>query len=370
MTEASLTAPAEKKPGLLRKIFNANTIGSAAVGFAAGFGTRTAIALLVASTAPGLAVGAVAALTIAAGAFATGISVTVFQRAMDIRAHNGKNPENKIDWRTDFFSFDKTGHSQNHYMKRAGLSILFAIAGGAVGYGVASYFNVPHGTPLPAAPEPVAPSVPPVLVDPPVAPPVDVAPPPVDVPQVDAPPAVETPPLETPPVDTAPPADPTPAPEPAPVETPPAESLPPTPPAVPSLDARIDDVLNEAHRQMPEKLSKKLSGVLSRIDSSNVKVRAQALKDLGYYFANGFGGVHENDALANKLYELSLEASGGKNIQAAHDLGYHLLHGKGAAVDQGRALELLGQAKKGGHPLSGEMLKYMKLHRLYPQVSV
>lgn len=368
MTEASLTAPAEKKPGLLRKIFNANTIGSAAVGFVAGFGTRTTIALLVASTAPGLAVGAVAALTIASGAFATGISVTVFQRAMDIRAHNSKNPENKIDWRTDFFSFDKTGHSQSHYMKRAGLSILFAIAGGAIGYGVASYFNVPHGASLPAGPETGTPSVPPVLVDPPVAPPVEVVPP-VDVPAVDVPP-VEAPHVDTPPVDTAPTVDPAPTPDPAPVDPAPVDPLPPAPPVVPSLDARIDDVLNEAHRQMPEKLSKKLSGVLSRIDSSNLKVRAQALKDLGYYFSNGFGGVHENDALANKLYELSLEVSGGKNIQAAHDLGYHMLHGKGAAVDHERAIKLLVQAKKGGHPLSGDMLKYIKLHRLYPQVSI
>ena len=88
-------------------------------------------------------------------------------------------------------------------------------------------------------------------------------------------------------------------------------------------------------------------------------ISAQATKDVGYFFANGKAGLPESDAMANSFYEAALQNSDGSNIQAAHDLGYHLLHGKGAEEDHGRARKLLEHARSEGHPLSGEMVDYM-----------
>jgi len=119
---------------------------------------------------------------------------------------------------------------------------------------------------------------------------------------------------------------------------------------------------------LPANMSGTLAETLARATGAeNSAVQAQAIKDLGYFFANGFQGVSENDVFANQLYELALDISGGENIQAAHDLGYHALHGLGmAAPDYSRAFELLTQSDQGGHRLSAPMLEYMRTHNLIP----
>jgi TPR repeat protein len=131
----------------------------------------------------------------------------------------------------------------------------------------------------------------------------------------------------------------------------------------------VAEAINEAKSRLPGKLSHGLKDALHRVGSGNEAVRAQAIKDLGHYFANGFAHVPEDDTFANKLYELSLEVSHGQNLQAAHDLGYQLLYGKGAAVDTTRAWELLNKSANGGHHISDPMIKYMKTHHLVPKVA-
>jgi hypothetical protein len=126
------------------------------------------------------------------------------------------------------------------------------------------------------------------------------------------------------------------------------------------------EILAYAEAYIPEITPPVLDETLIRIESENQAVSAQATKDLGYFLANGRAGMPESDALANSFYEAALENSDGQNIQAAHDLGYHLLHGKGIEQNYERAYELLNQANDGGHPLSKPMLDYMSKHKLNP----
>ncbi len=73
--------------------------------------------------------------------------------------------------------------------------------------------------------------------------------------------------------------------------------------------------------------------------------------------------MHENDALADKLFQASLDVSHGHNIQALHDLGYQTLHGFGTAQDNGKAYETLLTKAAAGMP-PALIIDYMKLHHL------
>ena len=251
----------------------------------------------------GSAVAAVIGTALAVGAFRA-----AWVRCADMRAWNAANENNRVSLTRDFFNFEKTGHTGRHYFNKGGVSALFSLAGGAFGIWLADYLNDTVQAPANVEPQAGAP-------------------------------VVHTP-------------------EPvAPVHIPTPEEL---------LQQRADDLLAQVKANLPAHPDARLSDALHRLESTNVRVRAQAIKDLGYFFANGFDGVKENDALADKLFQLSIDVSGGKNIQAMHDLGYQMLWGKGTAVDYAQAYELLSKAKAGGHPLSGEILDYMKAHHLPP----
>lgn len=209
------------------------------------------------------------------------------------------------DDKAGFFDVAKTGHSGKHYLKKGALSAAFALVGTLIGVGVSNWLHPDAATAV---------AVEPAAGEPPVA-------------------------------------------------TDPGPMIHPEPPVI----AAPVDPLTEARNLIPANgACADMNMVLGRLNSANELVRAQAIKDLGYFFANGFCGVQENDALANQLYELSLSVSHGQNIQAAHDLGYQLLHGFGADKDYARAYELLNKASAGGHPLSPPILDYMKVYKLAP----
>ncbi len=325
--------PAPERPRFfnkqrLSKIYNA--AASAALGGAVGVATRLAV----------FGFSGPPALAIFAGAVATSIVVTAFQRYLDVRAYNKTHQHDKAG----YWDFAKTGHSGMHYANRAGWSLFFGVVGGIIGYSLADYFNsgaAPAGPQTPGdnfiKADPLAtPGDQVVKVDPvPVDPVVKVDPAPVD-------PVVKV--------------------DPAPVD-PVVLPLP--------LDTRIEQALNEAKELFPDKMSKKLSSVMERIQSGNMRVRVQAIKDLSFAFNNGRYGVDKSIPMGHKLLELAQELAvnkGVKNIQVLHDLGYHSLHGIGMKPNLSQAYDMLSQAKAGGHPLSPPMLNYMQVHKLVPMV--
>jgi hypothetical protein len=302
-----------------------------------------------------------------------------------------------------FFDFEKTGHTGRHYMKQAAWATVFSAAGGALGYWASDFFHsaASHAAPAPdtvVAPAPdanaealkalqdqvaqlkgeVAAAKDQLLQDhqqiqalseqvtkgasdlSAVKEQVITLQQEVhEIHQVVVPDHV-TPDHVVP--DQV-------VPDPVPANPDPVQVLPdPVPVHVPTLDERLAQAIAEAKAHLPHKLSRGLADALHRLDSTSTRVQAQAIKDLGYYFSNGFSHVPHDDVLANKLYELSLEVSHGQNAQAAHDLGYHLLYGKGAAVDTDRAYELLSKSSAAGHKISDPMLQYMRVHHLTPRV--
>ena len=120
--------------------------------------------------------------------------------------------------------------------------------------------------------------------------------------------------------------------------------------------------LEEALALVPEDANATLCATIARLESTNIDVRAQAIKDLGYFIANGFNGFTEDDFLANRLFSSVADI----NAQAAHDLGYHLLHGIGIEADYERAYDLLTQAHENGSTLAAEKLEYMNAMGLTP----
>jgi TPR repeat protein len=239
-----------------------------------------------------------------------GLASAGIQRGKDMYNWNKAHADNKVGI-GDFFKAEKTGHTGTHYLKKGALSGAFTVAGGLIGIGVSHWMN-------------------------------------------DA--SCVTPPPETT-------VHASPVPEPTPVPVP----VTPDPVHVPTPEEKLADLLNEAKSQLPVSHCGGLDSALDRLDSARENVRAQAIKDLGYYFANGFCGVQENDALANRLFEASIDVSHGQNVQALHDLGYQTLHGFGTTQDSAKAYELLTRAAEGGHKLSPPILDYMKTHNLAPR---
>jgi hypothetical protein len=226
------------------------------------------------------------------------------QRGKDMHDWNKTHADNKVGL-GDFFKPETTGHTGKHYLKKGAISGAFAVVGGLIGLGIN---HCVHGAP-------------------------DVTP------------------------------DNTVHAMPAPVPVTPD----PVPVHIPTPDEKLADLLNEAKSQLPAEHCKGLDTALHRLGSAHENVKAQAIKDLGYYFANGFCGVHENDALADKLFQASIDVSHGHNVQALHDLGYQTLHGFGTAQDNSKAYELLTKAAAGGHPLSPPIVSYMETHHLAPR---
>ena len=240
-----------------------------------------------------------------------GLASAGIQRGKDMYNWNKTHADSKVGVK-DFFKAEKTGHTGMHYLKKGALSGAFTVVGGLIGIGITHWTDGACVTPPEHTPEVT---------------------PPAHVPEVVAPPEV------VPPVH---------------VQTP---------------DEKLADLLNEAKSQIPQSHCKALDTALHRLDSTHENVRAQAIKDLGYFFANGRCGVVENDALADKLFQASIDVSHGHNVQALHDLGYQTLHGFGTAQDSAKAYELLSKAADGGHPLSPPILDYMKIHHMVPKAT-
>lgn len=359
------TAPAPKKKGWLGILFNAACCGGA--GFVVGSAVKAGLVATL-----GTAIGAQVA-TVAIGAAAIGAASTATQRALDIRAYNKEHADAKLSYVKDFFKASATGHDAAHYRKRLMISSAFALGGGFIGLAfgdkIAGLLGL-GGDPAPATTvTPDTPIVPSVETTPDITVPVpdgstDIA---------NTPPAIIGDGTVTP--DATPDVAPEATPEVTPEKTPDVAVTPDTTPdvapettpeatvPVPSLDSRVQDVMKEVYQNLPAKPGSKLAEALARTTSENPAVKAQALKDLGYFFANGFARVPENDALANKLFEMSLAVSDGKNAQAAHDLGYQLFYGKGAAADMVRGRELLESAAAKGNKLSIEMLRQLPAPR-------
>lgn len=383
---APAAEPKKWTKGLLGKAFRMAT--NMTLGGAFGFAVKAG---LVAATGSHV-------VAIGAGAVLIGTFSTSLQRLWDIRDHNKKNADNKAGYVADFLNFEKTGHSTKHYVRRGLFASTFAAIGGAIGYNLSDWLHSDPGPAPLTVPESEA------LTPLPIENPVVIDQPPVDMPTVDPVPVQPTPvpeqplapidmPVDTPvvpdhtpvvdqpidhtPVDPAPvvdpvpdataPTDPATLPDPSATVDPVVDPVVDPTPMVPTLDDRVADTLDEVRALLPEHPGKELADVLNRLESGNELVRAQALKDMGYYFANGFRGIAEDDTMANRLYELSLEVSGGRNTQALHDLGYQLLYGKGAAVDTVRAHDLLERAAAGGNRLSVPMLQYMDRMGLSPK---
>ncbi len=280
--------------------------------FAASAGVGAAVSIT-AKTACLAAFGSQFAALLPA-AVIVGLASAGIQRGKDMYNWNKTHSECRVGVK-DFFKAEKTGHTGMHYLKKGALSGAFTVVGGLIGIGITHWTHGACVTPTEHTPQ--------------VTPPAHV-------------PEVVTPPLHTP--DVTPPVH---------VQTP---------------DEKLADLLNDAKSHLPAHHCKGLDSALHRLDSTHENVRAQAIKDLGYYYANGFCGVHENDALADKLFQASLDVSHGHNIQALHDLGYQTLHGFGTPQDSGKAYDLLSKAAAGGHPLSPPILDYMKVHHMAPKV--
>lgn len=137
-------------------------------------------------------------------------------------------------------------------------------------------------------------------------------------------------------------------------------------PALPTLDEKIATALAEAKGQVAGEAKGKLAEAFSRAASESTTVKAQAIKDVGYYLANGTDGMTENDALANRMFQLSMDVSNGQNIQALRDLGYQALHGFGMDKNPSLAADLLGKAADAGDRHASVMMSYMKMHNLIP----
>lgn len=166
--------------------------------------------------------------------------------------------------------------------------------------------------------------------------------------------AEQTAPIVTPPIEQLPPEnlpsdpaplEPVPEPAPAPIEPPATEGITPDTPAAP--DAPVDgtdepgetDQTDDIQETLPptalELAAQALNGngqttsalrdTLARASSGN----AQAIKDLGYFFFNGFGGVKMDQSLALQLFEMASDMG---NVQAKVDLAYIEYHGL-AGVD-------------------------------------
>jgi TPR repeat protein len=280
-----------------------------AFNFVASAGVGAAVSISVKTAA--LAVFGTQLAALVPAAVGVGLASAAIQRGRDMYRWNKAHTDDKVGAK-DFFKAAKTGHTGKDYLKRGALSGAFAIVGGLIGLGIDHWAHgasvVPTHTP--AHPAPIPETVPP---------PVAVAPVPV-----------------------------------------------PVPVHVPTPGENLANLLNEAKSQIPSHHCAGIDSAVHRLSSVHENVQAQAIKDLGYYYANGFCGVHENDVLADKLFQASLNVSHGHNIQALHDLGYQTLHGFGTAPDNGKAFELLTKAAAGGHPLSPPILDYMKLHHLAP----
>ena len=364
--------PAPKKKGWLGFLFNAACCGGA--GFVVGSAVKAGLAVAIGTT-----VGA-QVLTVAVGAVAIGAASTAAQRALDIRAYNKEHADAKLSYTKDFFKATATGHDTTHYRKRLMISSAFALGGGFLGlmYGdkIAGLLG------LGGDPAPVTTTTPDVQM------PAQTLPDTANVtPPVEANPVVNVPaPEGSTEIANTPPAiigdgtvTPEATPEVAPEKVPDVAVTPDTTPEatpeatpevapeavvqVPSFDSRLQDVLQEAYGQLPAKPGSKLAETMARISSDNVAVKAQAIKDLGYFFANGFARLPENDARANKLFGLSVElartspAAETALEQALHDLGYQTMYGKGTGTDIAAGRKMLEEAAKLGNRLSIEMLK-------------
>lgn len=346
----AMTAP---KPSLLSCMFNRVSLGSAGAGAVVGMAVK--MGALAAFGSPLLAIGI--------GALAIAMTGTAVRRAFDIHDHNkgctAENGRSKARYAADFFKAEKTGHQVRSYQQQLLLGTVCACAGGLIGLNIAEWLSAPENSAPPApAPDHVA------ITDPDIT-----RAAPLPAPQTDI---VDLTPAE-PPADD-PPAFMAPAPEAPVIVTPAPEAMlqdvatPESAPVIlPTIEERVAATMDEVRALLPENPAGKLAETLNRIDSPDYRIQAQALKDLGYFFANGFRGLVENDTVANSLYELSLTVSDGQNMQAAHDLGYHLLYGKGTSADPARAFELLSRAHENGHRLSAPMLDYMHKAGLAPR---
>lgn len=195
-----------------------------------------------------------------------------------------------------------------------------------------------------------------------------------EIPQTEVPPVAPAPEAEVVPAVPVPEAEtaPAPVPEAETAPTPEAEVAPtPVPetetaPVVPAPEATPVPVeqtaLDKVLANLPANTTAPLADTLARLESASEAVRDQAIKDLGNFIANGFHFFEENDALANELFAMVADT----NAQAAHDLGYQMLHGLGTEVDYAKAYELLSFANDNGNTLAAEKLQYMAKMGLTP----
>ncbi len=130
-------------------------------------------------------------------------------------------------------------------------------------------------------------------------------------------------------------------PVPAPVDVPAAVELPATvieadcPPCV-AVPKAIDCVTDLAKA---DGVSDRVKDAIERAASTNARVSAQGVKDLGYFLFNGFDGMPKDPCLAVQLLK---EAAENGNVQAKVDLAYLEYHGNAAAgitADRDAALE-------------------------------
>ncbi len=111
---------------------------------------------------------------------------------------------------------------------------------------------------------------------------------------------------------------------------------------------------------VPEQTSPVLEDVLSRMESSNEIVRAQAVKDFAHGLYNGEYGLPENDTAAFAINHLAVEISKGENAQAVFNEALSYLHGLGAEADYEKAREGFEKALSLGYDRSCEFLQYME----------
>lgn len=95
----------------------------------------------------------------------------------------------------------------------------------------------------------------------------------------------------------------------------------PCPPVKSPLDC-VKDLINGGSA------SDRVKDAMDRVASTNPRVSAQGLKDLGYFLYNGFDGMPKDPCLAVQLLK---EAAENGNIQAKVDLAYIEYHGNAAA---------------------------------------
>jgi hypothetical protein len=119
--------------------------------------------------------------------------------------------------------------------------------------------------------------------------------------------------------------------------------------------------LEEAVQQfMPEETPPVLEDIMTRMNSEDAAVKAQAVKDFAHGLYNSEFALPKDTQAAFAINHLAIEISNGENAQAVFNEAYSYLHGIGTEADIGKARNGFLIALDLGYEKSCGHLEYMK----------